>query len=198
MGATLIFNDSRSAISSALQVLESNIDVAIKSNMRISVGSGASFVGIIGDDVRRGVSMASKEMLRLIKIDEGIKKLGIKFATTESVVREVNNEFALSLRFVGKFKDITNLSWVKMYEIIDSSDTEKREMNIRTKSKFERAVQLYIDGNLEESRALFVDVLHNNRNDVTALYYVNMCDLRSSINNKNLNLKNLVGEIFEN
>lgn len=198
LGATLIFNDSRSAISSALQVLESNIDVAIKSNMRISVGSGSSFLGIIGNEVRRGVSMASKEMLRLIKIDEGIKKLGIKFATTESVVREVNNEFALSLRFVGKFKDITNLSWVKMYEIIDSSDTEKREMNIRTKSKFERAVQLYIDGNLEESRALFVDVLHSNRNDVTALYYINMCDLRSSINNKNLNLKNLIGEIFEN
>ena len=71
-------------------------------------------------------------------------------------------------------------------------------MNIRTKSEFKRAVQLYIDGNLEESRALFVDVLHNNGNDVTALYYVNMCDLRSSINNKNLNLKILVGEIFEN
>ena len=66
-------------------------------------------------------------------------------------------------------------------------------MNIRTKSEFKRAVQLYIDGNLEKSRALFVYVLHNNRNDVTALYYFNMCDLKSSINNKNLNLKNLVG-----
>ena len=85
-----------------------------------------------------------------------------------------------------------------MYEIIDSSDNEKREMNIRTKSKFERAAQLYIDGNLEESRALFVEVLHTNKNDITALYYINMCDLRNNINNKNLNLKNLVGEIFEN
>ena len=198
LGATLIFNNSRLAISSAMQILESNLDIAIKSNMHISVGKGASFIGIIGNNTRRGVSMASKEMLRLIKIDSGIKKLGIKFATTESVVQEINNEFALSLRFVGKFKDITNLSWVKMYEIIDSSDNEKREMNIRTKSKFERAVQLYIDGNLEESRALFVDVLHTNKNDVTALYYINMCDLRNNINNKNLNLKNLVGEIFEN
>ena len=196
LGATLIFNEPRSAINADLQILESNLDIAIKSNMQISVGKGSAFVGIIGDDVRRGVSMASKEMLRLIKIDEGIRKLGIKFATTESVVQEIHKEFELSLRFVGKFKDITDLSWVKMYEIIDSSDNERREINIRTKSKFERAVQLYIDGNLEESRALFVDVLHTNRNDVTALYYINMCDLRSNINDKNLDIKNLVGGIF--
>ena len=198
LGATLLFKNSQLAFTSSLQISESDIHNIIKKNMRISIGSGSSFVGILGNDMRRGVSMASKEMLRLVKIDNGIEKLGINFAITESAAAKMDKDFSLSMRFVGKFKDISGLTWVKMYEVIDISDNFKREMNIRTKSLFERAVQLYIDGDIEESRNLFVEVLHKNKSDKTSLYYINMCNFRLSFKGEDDDLNKFVGEILGN
>ena len=124
--------------------------------------------------------------------------MGINFAITESAAAKMDKDFSLSMRFVGKFKDISGLTWIKMYEVIDISDNFKRELNIRTKSLFERAVQLYIDGDIEESRNLFVEVLHKNESDKTSLYYINMCNFRLSFNGKDDDLNKFVGEILEN
>lgn len=199
LGATLLFDNPEDAVNSTIQILESDIDNIIKENMRISVGMGSSIIGIIGNDVRRGVSMASEEMLRLIKIDKGMKNLGIKFAVTEYVTEKMSDSLSISFRFIGKFKDISELSWVKIYEIIYSSDTLFKDLIIQTKSKFERAVHLYIDGEFNEARALFVDVLHKNQQDKTALYYINLCDLKSAIPAENSkNLKDILGDLDMN
>ena len=199
LGATLLFDNPKDAVNSTVQILESDIDNIIKDNMRISVGTGTSLIGIIGNDVRRGISMASEEMLRLIKIDKGMKNLGIKFAVTEYVTDKMDDSLSISFRFIGKFKDISELSWIKIYEIIYSSDTLFKDLIIQTKSRFERAVNLYIDGNFDEARSLFVDVLHKNQQDKTSLYYINLCDLKSSISKDNSeNLKDILGDIAIN
>ncbi len=196
LGATLLFDNPKDAVTSTIQILESKIDNIIKENMRISVGMGSAIIGIIGNDIRRGVSMASEEMLRLIKIDKGMKNLGIKFAVTEYVTETMDDSLSISFRFIGKFKDISELSWVKIYEIIYSSDTLFKDLIIQTKGKFERAVQLYIEGNFDEARSLFVDVLHKNQQDKTALYYINLCDLKSSISKENSeNFKDILGDL---
>lgn len=179
LGSTLLFEDPIDALNSSIEILETNEKNIVYDNMRISIGYGPSFVGLIGNDVRRGVTMASKEMQRLIKIDKGMKNISIRFSATEFIMDEIGNKFDPAFfRFVGKFRDITDVTWVKLYEIINSSDTLKKEYNIRTKSIFERAVQLYIDGSFDQSRKLFVDVLNTNKNDATALHYINMCNIK--------------------
>ena len=199
LGVTLIFKNTDSAINSTIQILESDISPDFKKNLRASVGYGTSLVGVIGNDIRRGVSMSSEEMLRLIKIDKGIKKLGINLAITESVSKSVSGDFSNLLRFVGKFKDISDLSWMKMYQIVYSSDILIRDLVIKTRNKFERAVQLYIDGKINEARTLFVDVFNENKSDKTTLYYINMCDLRINISDQKYNkkLENILGEIVD-
>ena len=169
LGATLLFNDKKSAINSTFQILESDIDPLIKEHMRISVGSGKSFIGILGTDIRRGVSMSSEEMLRLIKIDYGIKKLGVKFAATESAVEDMSKDVSVPFRFIGKFRDISGISWIKIYEIINTSNSLEKDLVLQTKNMFERAIQLYIDDDIREARNLFVNVLHKNEKDKPSL-----------------------------
>ena len=198
LGATLIFEDPVSAINSSIQLLESDIDEIIKKNLRINIGYGSSLVGVIGNEVRRGVSMASEEMLRLIKIDNGIKNLGINFTVTEYIIQNMSTDTPFDFRFVGKFKDVSDLSWVKIYQVIYSSNTLIKDLIIQTRSVFERAVQLYIEGKIDEARPLFVDVFHKNKDDKTALYYINMCDLKMKLSKEkdNLDLKNILGEVL--
>ena len=197
LGATLLFNDKKSAINSTFQILESDIDPLIKEHMRVSVGSGKSFIGILGTDIRRGVSMSSEEMLRLIKIDYGIKKLGVKFAATESAVEDMSKDVSVPFRFIGKFRDISGISWIKIYEIINTSNSLEKDLVLQTKNMFERAIQLYIDDDIREARNLFVNVLHKNEKDKPSLCYINMCDFKLNSNGNNRNLKKIFGEIFE-
>lgn len=197
LGSTLLFENPIDALNSAIEILESSEQNVVYDNMRISIGYGPSFVGLIGNDVRRGVTMASKEMQRLIKIDKGMKNISINFSATEFIIDKIKDKFDPSFyRFVGKFKDVTDLTWVKLYEIISASDNLKKEYNIRTKSTFERAVQLHIDGNFEQSRKLFVDVLNINKDDATALNYINMCDIK--LNNVSEKYGLHIGSILEN
>ena len=198
LGATLIFNDKKSAMNSALQIFELDLSPIIKKNMRITVGSGKSFIGILGTDIRRGVSMASEEMLRLIKIDSGIQKLGIRFASTGSGISDISKNISILTRFVGKIKDISEISWVNIYEIINTSNTFEKDLILQTKSMFERAIQLYMDDNIKDARELFVDVLHKNKNDKVTLYYINMCDLKLNSKLDINKLEGAFGEIFKN
>ena len=196
LGATLIFKDPMDALRNSIQILETSEDNIVYKNMRISTGYGPLFVGLIGNDVRRGVSIASEEMQRLIKIDKGMKKINVNFSATESMISKIRKEFDPSLfRLIGRLKDISELTWIKLYEIISSSDTLRKEYNIRTKSMFERAVQLYIDGSFDQARKLFVDILNINKDDSVSLYYINMCDIKLNNIDKNYGLK--IGEILE-
>ena len=196
LGATLIFKDPMDALRNSIQILETSEDNIVYKNMGISTGYGPLFVGLIGNDVRRGVSIASEEMQRLIKIDKGMKKINVNFSATESMISKIRKEFDPSLfRLIGRLKDISELTWIKLYEIISSSDTLRKEYNIRTKSMFERAVQLYIDGSFDQARKLFVDILNINKDDSVSLYYINMCDIKLNNIDKNYNLK--IGEILE-
>jgi len=199
LGTIIIFpKNPKNAISASFQIFESDVDNRIKQNMRIGIGFGDVLIGVIGDDVRRGVSIISDEIFRLIKIDKGIKKLGIKLVATEFIVDKIEKDFSILLRFVGKFKDISSPTWIKLYEIIDSSyDNHRRELNIKTKNIFERAVNLYIDSNFSEARKLFVDVLKQNDKDSAALYYIGMCDIMLNHTEQKNNLKEFVGEIFQ-
>lgn len=193
LGATLLFNDPYDALNSSLQIFETKKDNIISKNMRISIGLGPSFVGLIGNDVRRGVTISSLEMQRLIKVDKGIDKLGVSFIATNSVIEKIKEKTKISFRFIGRFKDILGLKWENLYQVIDNSNTLEKENNIRTKSIFERAVQLYIDGEYGESRKLFVEVLNYNKNDSTALYYINLCDIKAS----DIDHKYKLGDSFE-
>ena len=193
LGATLLFNDPHDALKSSLQILETKQNNIVSKNIRISIGHGPSFVGLIGNDVRRGVTISSLEMQRLIKIDRGIDKLGARFVTTDSIIDKVKSESKISFRFIGRYKDIGGLQWKNLYQVINDSDQLQKENKIRTKSMFERAVQLYIDGEFDEARKLFVEVLNSNKHDMTTLFYINMCDIRSN----NLDKKYHIGDIFE-
>ena len=137
--------------------------------MRVLVSFEKSFIDILGTDIRRGVSMSSEEMLCLIKIDYGIKKLGVKFAATESAVEDMSKDVSVPFRFIGKFRDISGISWIKIYEIINTSNSLEKDLVLQTKNMFERAIQLYIDDDIREARNLFVNVLHKNEKDKPSL-----------------------------
>jgi hypothetical protein len=195
LGVTLLFpKDPKNAISAAFQIFEAKLNAKIKKNMRLGLGYGDVLIGIIGDDIRRGVSMVSDEMLRLIKIDKNIEKLGINFIATEVMIEKISNEFALAYRLLGKFRDVAGVSWVKIYEIIYSSDLSKKEMYINTKNVFERAIQVFENAEFEESRKLFAKVLKQNENDKAALYYLGLCDRRLE---NTADQSKFTGDIFE-
>ncbi|MDR1364862.1 MAG: HAMP domain-containing protein [Oscillospiraceae bacterium] len=177
LGAMILFPTSpKDAVTVAFQIFEAKIHPKIKENMRLGLGFGDALIGIIGDNVRRGISVVSDEFLRLIKIDININKFGVNLVATESIIKQVSQESSIAYRFLGKFRDVAGTSWVKIYEIIDSVDVPKKELYIGTKETFEKAINNFLNGDFETARNLFADVLQQNSDDKAALYYLNVCE----------------------
>ncbi|MDR2073840.1 MAG: HAMP domain-containing protein [Oscillospiraceae bacterium] len=196
LGATVLFpGDASEAVGAFRQISNSSLDLRIKNNMRTLLGYGPALVGIIGNEIRRGVSLVSDEMHRLISIDNRLNLLGVSLVATEAFIKACPN--TLRCRLLGKCTDPAGKGRILIYEIYESPERHLMELIEFTKDNFENGVTSYIDAKFEDARSMFADIIKVNEADKAAIYYLKKCDSMINAIQRNKNrIKSFDGRLF--
>ena len=124
--------------------------------------------------------VVSEELLQMFNIDSHIdsklKNMHVNHVATKQVIEKLNGKSEGNFRFIGKISNVSGDGSVELYEIIDSSNSYKKDLYVKTKDMFEKAVNLYVLADFEEARKLFASIARINEKDYVTLQYLDMCD----------------------
>ena len=132
-----------------------------------------SFVyGVAGDEQQAFTYVLSKEMKLLEKYVESFRAIGIRMVVTDSVYEVVERK--TTGRYIGYLEagDCT----FKLYEILDACPAKERTRRLDTKEKFQKALNLFYQGDYYLGRNLFTEVLKESPQDEVAKRYLFLCE----------------------
>ena len=128
--------------------------------------------GVAGNDEQAFTYALSREMKRLEKYVERFRSAGIRMAVTDSVYGLIESE--TTGRYIG-YLDEGGYTF-KLYEILDACPAKERQRKIDTREKFEKALNLFYQGDYYLGRNLFTEVLKECPDDEVAKGYLFLCE----------------------
>lgn len=133
----------------------------------------ASFVyGVAGSEEQAFTYVLSKEMKRLEKYAARFRAAGIRMAVTDAVYENIAQE--TTGRYIGYLEEENDI--FKLYEILDAYPAKERKRRLDTKGKFEKALNLFYQGDYYLGRNLFTEVLKECPEDEVAKGYLFLCE----------------------
>ncbi|MBQ7955235.1 MAG: hypothetical protein IJ282_05745 [Lachnospiraceae bacterium] len=132
-----------------------------------------SFVyGVAGNEEQAFTYVISKEMKMLEKYVERFRAAGIRMAVTDGVYEMI--EKYTTGRYIGYLEE--EGCTFKIYEILDACPAAERQRRIETSAKFEKALNLFYQGDYYLGRTLFTEVLKVCPDDEVAKGYLFLCE----------------------
>lgn len=170
-GLVAVFNDKSEVIEKIPLYISSKLDSNKrfrKVNYGFVLDKGEITVGIIGDENRLMPISVSEIVGDIHSIDAFGNETGTKYIVTNKIID--NNLSKVKYRKIGINEDTNN--YKEIYEIYSNDDVRYQKLKSKTKKVFEEGVELFYNGNYQEARAKFINVLKINQNDEIAKYYV--------------------------
>lgn len=128
--------------------------------------------GVAGNEEQAFTYVLSKEMKQLEKYVERFRSAGIRMAVTDSVYELIEKE--TSGRYIGYLEE--DGYTFKLYEILDACPAKERQRRLRAREKFEKALNLFYQGDYYLGRNLFTEVLKECPGDEVAKGYLFLCE----------------------
>lgn len=170
-GLVAVFNDKSEAIEKIPLYISSKLDSNKrfrKVNYGFVLDKGEITVGIIGDKNRLMPISVSETVGAIHSIDAFGNETGTKYIVTNKIID--NNSSKVKYRKIGVNEDTND--YKEIYEIYSNDDVRYQKLKSKTKKVFEEGIELFYNGNYQEARAKFINVLKINQNDEIAKYYV--------------------------
>lgn len=122
--------------------------------------------------------VASGELDLLGRYVDQFKKSGVRLVITEQTKRALTwaDEPEAELRYIGHLKGEDDGTRIRLYEMTDVYQAEKREAMLKTKEKFDEAVSAFYAGHFRRAESGFVDVLKGCPEDGIARWYALACE----------------------
>lgn len=128
--------------------------------------------GVIGNEEQAFTYVISKEMETLEKYVERFRCAGIRMVVTDSAYELIEKE--TSGRYIGYLEE--DGYTFKLYEILDACPAKERQRRLDTRDKFEKALNLFYQGDYYLGRTLFTEVLKECPDDEVAKWYLFLCE----------------------
>ncbi len=128
--------------------------------------------GVIGDEEQAFTYLLSNEMKMLERYVSKLRSIGIRMAITENVYELVKKE--TTVRYIGYLEE--GGYQFKLYEVLDAYPARERQRHIESKEKFQRALELFYQGDYYLGRNAFTEVLKESPNDEVAKWYLFLCE----------------------
>lgn len=172
--------DNEQALTAAVSLCEQVDDLHESQDygeFAVGLDHGEVIIGVVGHEQR----ISQITMSDSVNVSEFLQKKAGKYgarilvteAFADSVPGFVQN---YNSRMLGYFYDSTQDRAVKVYDVYDGDTAERKLSKRRTRMIFEQGTEFYIQGNYEEARLHFVEVLKADRHDLAAKEYLYMCD----------------------
>lgn len=184
-------NDTEQCLSGAVSICRrlNNLDlrnsIGLKGDIRCGIGItyGDFRMGIMGNEKRFSVVSVSENT----KISDFLKKIssgyGSNILITAKAAAQIDNfESRWHSRFIGFIHSDETGRAIKVYDVFDGDSEEIFYLKLQTREEFERGVNLYCAGNIQEARTCFVNVLRRFRKDGAAREYLFKCNLENTDN----------------
>jgi len=159
------------------RALQFGVDVVTKQEER----RGQNFVllhqtsfvyGVAGNEEQAFTYVLSKEMKMLEKYVERFRAAGIRMAVTDAVYEMIEKE--TRGRYIGYLEEEEYT--FKVYEILDACPAKERQRRIEASAKFEKALNLFYQGDYYLGRNLFTEVLKVCPDDEVTKWYLFLCE----------------------
>lgn len=160
------------------QALQFGIDISMQQEerekeKRFVLLHKTSFVyGVAGNEEQAFTYVLSKEMKWLEKYAERFRDAGIRMAVTDAVYELIERRTAC--RYIGYLEEEGYT--FKLYEILDACPAKERQRRLNTRDKFEKALNLFYQGDYYLGRNLFTEVLKECPEDEVAKGYLFLCE----------------------
>lgn len=167
---TAVFVDSvQNAVRTALELRDSIKNERILSFMKISLCVENVVIGTVGNDDRKNIIVVSGMSTLLSKFISKFDDFPNKFILTQDVFESLDDEIKINYRCIGQIRGDYKKKIIRIYELFETKNEEQKII-------FEKALRYYIDGDFENGRKLFTNVLCLNRSDKVSMYYLKKCD----------------------
>lgn len=143
----------------------------------VKIGIGVHYcpvtMGIVGEQKRIEGTVISDGVNLANRLEGLTKAYRTPFIFSDSLVKDMGKLNDLYYRYLGQVYVKGKSVPQKIYELFNADEPEQIEKKLKTKDKFEHALDLLFRGNSADARRLFEEILKMNNNDTVCQYYLN-------------------------
>lgn len=177
-GVMAVFTRSRQAYDCAHAIIkaikEKNMSNVSMPNLEVgvSLNTGDVVFGVVGDEVRKSITVISDSVNFTAKIGEVNKIFGSLITFSKATLNDLSSAIAMNYRYVGNLK-LDNKEYTSIFESLDAYQRTKREKLIKHKIDFEQGVRAYVNGKFDQAKTIFENVYKKEKDDKVCYVFYN-------------------------
>lgn len=173
-GADSAMNIGISALAH-IDSFNAKIPIHKKLNVSVILHYASAFFGICGDENRYIQAFISPDFDKITASSKELRQYTSRFIVTSAAYALLADNTKYYNRFIG-YLDFDNDTKLGLYDFYDCQGAEITGLINDTKTAFDKAMELYLQGRYYEAKNLFTIVLRSNQYDNVARSYIFKCD----------------------
>jgi len=143
-----------------------------KVRMGVGIHCGNLILGTIGQEERMETTVISDTVNASARLETLNKIYGTKILISSQLKSNLSDELMTYTRLIDNTQVKGKTDFVEVYEVFAADDENLQKLKIETKPDFEKAVSLFLDGDLKKSTLIFKDLYKNVKEDSVLRYWI--------------------------
>lgn len=164
------------AISKLKKVEEYNKKRVENNRIPIKIGIGIHLgnmmLGMVGEENRMQGDALSDNVNLTARLEGLTKYYGVSLLVSEQALKNLSNPSKYQIRFLDRAIVKGRKEPISVYEVLDAEIDPVRFIKLQTQSDFQQAWEFYRDGNFDQAKKFFEQVLAINPSDKAADLYL--------------------------
>lgn len=143
----------------------------------IGIHVGYMMVGMVGEHNRIQGDAFSDNVNLTARLEGLTKFYGVSLLISEDVLTRLSHPDQYRIRFLDRAIVKGRNEPIAVYEVLDAQPAETCVLKLQTQANFDQGIQAYCQGQLDQAREAFQEVLAANPADKTASLYLQRIDV---------------------